>query len=105
MVDKLKALAEPHRLEILRLIDNGELSAGEIASHFEATRPAISQHLHVLLDAGLLEERREGTRRIYRVHPEGFAEVRAFLSRFWDDRLGALKQAVEHKQRRKRGRK
>lgn len=71
------------------------MSAGEIASHFEVTRPAISQHLSVLKDAGLLAERREGTRRIYRLRPEGIAEIRAFLDEMWDDRLHALKRAAE----------
>ncbi|MBS1914578.1 MAG: winged helix-turn-helix transcriptional regulator [Bacteroidetes bacterium] len=104
MVDKLKALAEPNRLEILRLISHEELPAGEIARHFNATRPAISQHLHVLLDAGLIEERREGTRRLYRLRAEGFDEVRSMLKEFWDVRLQALKQKVEQKQRTQRRR-
>jgi DNA-binding transcriptional ArsR family regulator len=92
----LKALAEPRRIEILRVIGSGEAPAGEIARHFDLTRPAISQHLRVLVDAKLLEERREGTRRLYRVRPETFAELRGFLEEFWDTRLSRLKRAVEN---------
>ena len=71
----LRAIAEPHRRQILRLVWDGELSAGEIASHFEVTRPAISQHLTVLKEAGLVSERRNGTKRLYRARPEGLAEL------------------------------
>ncbi len=104
MIDKLKALAEPHRLEIVRLIGKGEMAAGEIAQHFNATRPAISQHLHVLLDAGLISERRDGTRRLYSLRPDAMDDVRAMLSQLWDDGLHALKNAVEHNERNKRRR-
>ena len=82
----LKAIAAPHRRQILSLVRDGELSAGEIAAHFAVTRPAVSQHLNVLKEAGLLNERRNGTRRLYRVRPEGLAPVRAFLEEFWDPR-------------------
>ena len=75
----LKAIAEPRRREILRLVHDAEMPAGAIASHFEVTRPAISQHLRVLLDAGLLTERRQGTRRLYRVRPEGLSELREYV--------------------------
>jgi DNA-binding transcriptional ArsR family regulator len=67
----LKAIAEPRRRQILLLVREGEMTAGEIASHFEVTRPAISQHLTVLKEAGLVSERRDGTKRIYRFRPEG----------------------------------
>ena len=96
----LKAIAEPRRREILRLVSGGELTAGEIAARFDVTRPAISQHLTILRNAGLLEERREGTRRLYRVRPEAFGEVRAYLESFWDEGLLALKNAVESDVRR-----
>jgi DNA-binding transcriptional ArsR family regulator len=96
----LKAIAEPRRREILRLVSGGELTAGEIAARFDVTRPAISQHLTILRNAGLLEERREGTRRLYRVRPEAFGEVRAYLEGFWDEGLLALKNAVESEERR-----
>ena len=73
----------------------GELSVGEIAAHFEVSRPAVSQHLTVLREAGLVDERRNGTRRLYRARPEGLAELKAFLDRFWDERLEALKREAE----------
>jgi DNA-binding transcriptional ArsR family regulator len=91
----LRALSDPTRREILRLVWRSELPAGGIASHFDVTRPAVSQHLKVLKDAGLVTERRDGVRRIYRARPEGLAEVREFLEQFWDDRLLDLKLAVE----------
>src|SRR5213083_1751946 len=72
----LKAIAAPRRRQILTLVRSDELSAGEIAAHFDVTRPAVSQHLRVLKDAHLLVERREGTRRLYRARPEGLAELR-----------------------------
>jgi DNA-binding transcriptional ArsR family regulator len=96
----LRALVEPRRRQILRLVVDRERSAGEIASHFDVTRPAISQHLGVLKDAGLLVERRDGTRRLYRARPEGLDEVRAFLDEFWGDGLERLKTVAEQEQRR-----
>jgi DNA-binding transcriptional ArsR family regulator len=98
----LRALAEPTRREILRLVSSREVPAGEVASHFDVSRPAISQHLKVLKDAGLVSERREGTKRLYTARPEGLSEVRAFLEEFWTDRLDALKQAAEREERRNR---
>lgn len=91
----LTAIAEPHRREILRLIQTKELSSGEIASHFTVTRPAISQHLRVLADAGLVSMHKEGTRRLYRARPEGMAELRDFLEEFWTGRLNVLKAAAQ----------
>ena len=95
----LKAIAEPRRRTILTLVRDGELSAGEIASHFEISRPAVSQHLTVLREAGLVDERRNGTRRLYRARPEGLAELKAFLDGFWDERLEALKREAEKEER------
>jgi len=100
----LKAIAEPRRRQILALVRDEELSAGEIAGHFDVTRPAISQHLTVLKEAGLVNERRNGTRRLYQARPEGLAELRQFLAGFWDQRLDALKREAERKERSKRGR-
>ena len=97
----LKAIAAPRRREILSLVRDGELSAGEIAAHFDVTRPAVSQHLNVLKEAGLLSERRHGTRRLYRARPEGLAQAREFFEEFWDDRLAALKHEAEQKERAK----
>jgi DNA-binding transcriptional ArsR family regulator len=98
----VQAISEPRRREILRLIRDRELAAGEIASRFDVTRPAVSQHLTVLKSAGLVSERREGTRRFYRARPEGLAELRAFLDGFWEGRLERLKQEAEQEQRRGR---
>ena len=91
-----KAIAEPRRRAILRLVRERELPAGEIATHFpDVSRPAISQHIGVLKEAGLLTERRAGTRRLYRADEEGLAGLRAELADFWGDRLADLKRAVE----------
>ena len=100
----LKAIAAPRRRQILTLVRDGELSAGEIASHFDVTRPAVSQHLNVLKEAGLVSERRNGTRRLYRARPEGLAGLRDFLEEFWDVRLEALKREAEKEERKKHGR-
>jgi DNA-binding transcriptional ArsR family regulator len=99
----LKAIAEPRRRQILRLVWDAELSAGEIASQFEITWPAVSQHLGVLKEAGLVDERRNGTKRLYRARPQGLADLKAFLDEFWGDRLEALKREAEREERSKRG--
>lgn len=97
-------MVDPRRREILRLVRDGELPAGAIAARFpDVSRPTVSQHLRVLRDAGLLHERREGTRRLYRTRPEGLGEVRAFLEEFWDSRLQTLKAEAEQEQRRRDG--
>ena len=101
METALKAIAAPRRRAILRLVRDDELSAGEIASHFDVTRPAVSQHLTLLKEAGLVDERRNGTRRLYRARPEGLAELREFLEEFWDARLEALKREAEREERKK----
>jgi DNA-binding transcriptional ArsR family regulator len=95
----LKAIAEPRRRAILRLVTEEELPAGRIAERFEdVSRPAISQHLRVLREAGLVNERKDGRLRLYRARPEGLEEVRAYLDDFWSDRLQALKLAAERAQ-------
>jgi DNA-binding transcriptional ArsR family regulator len=91
----LKALSDPGRRRILTLVRDEERSAGEIAAEFTVTWPAVSQHLRVLKEAGLVTERRDGARRLYRARPEGLREVRAFLDAFWDDKLEQLKREVE----------
>lgn len=100
----LRALSEPRRRQILALVRAEELSAGEIAAHFDVSRPAVSQHLTVLKEAGLLSERRDGTRRLYRAVPEALGELKRFLEEFWDDRLATLKRAAERKEKAKHGR-
>jgi DNA-binding transcriptional ArsR family regulator len=105
MEEAIRAIAEPNRRRILKLVSGGELSAGEIAAEFEITRPAVSQHLTVLREAGLVSERREGTRRLYSLRPEGFADLKSFLEAFWHEGLERLKQAAEaEEKRRQRGR-
>lgn len=99
----LRAIAEPRRRRILELVGGRELSAGEIASHFEVTRPAISQHLGVLKEAGLVNERRNGTQRLYTARPQGLAELKAFLDGFWDEKLEALQREAEREEKEKRG--
>jgi DNA-binding transcriptional ArsR family regulator len=99
----LKAIAEPRRRQILRLVRDHELSAGEIASQFDISWPAVSQHLGVLKEAGLVDERRNGTKRLYRTRPQGLADLKAFLDEFWGERLDALKREAEREERSKRG--
>lgn len=98
----IRALAEPRRRRILELVRDGELTAGEIASTFDVSRPAVSQHLTVLKQAGLLAERREGTKRLYRARAEGLADVREFIETFWDGRLERLRLAAEVEEGRRR---
>jgi DNA-binding transcriptional ArsR family regulator len=100
----LKAIVEPRRREILRLVTADERSAGDIAAHFDVTRSAISQHLKVLREADLVTERRDGTRRLYRARPEGLEDLPTFLDAFWTDHLGDLKREAEAEQRRRDGR-
>jgi DNA-binding transcriptional ArsR family regulator len=97
----LNALAEPRRREILELVRERELAAGEIAANFAVTRSAVSQHLGVLKHAGLLHERREGTKRLYRARPEGLGDLRAFLDEFWGQRLDVLTREAEREERRR----
>src|SRR3954465_20111 len=103
MQSAIQALAEPRRREILKRIRDRELSAGKIASGFDVSRPAISQHLGVLKEAGLVSERREGTKRFYRARPEGLKELREFLEGFWAFSLQQLKREAEAEERKKRG--
>jgi DNA-binding transcriptional ArsR family regulator len=98
----LRALAEPQRRRILSLVRDSELPAGEIAEHFDITPQAVSQHLRVLRDAGLLQERREGTRRLYAIRPEAIESVRTFLDQLWPSSLNRLKATVENDRRRSR---
>jgi DNA-binding transcriptional ArsR family regulator len=94
-----EAIAQPKRREILRLLAARELSAGEVASRFAVTQPAISQHLKVLKQTGLISERRDGTRRFYRVRPEGLVDLHSFLADVMPAGLERLKQAAEEEER------
>lgn len=91
----LRALADPHRRQILRLVQSDELPAGEIAAHFDATQQAVSHHLQVLARAGLLTERRDGVRRLYALDPNGLEPVREVLRELWPAALQRLKAVVE----------
>ncbi|MFE0751550.1 ArsR/SmtB family transcription factor [Gordonia sp. NPDC058843] len=93
--EALRAMAEPRRRAILELVSHEELTAGDIAARFDVSRTAISQHLTVLKDAGLLAERREGTRRIYRTRPEGIDRLRDLLDDMWASSLDVARQLVE----------
>ena len=95
MDEALRALAEPRRRAILRLVAHSELAAGEIAGHFDVTRTAVSQHLTVLKNAGLLTERKVATRRLYRARPEGLAGLRQFLDQMWASSLEVARDLVE----------
>jgi DNA-binding transcriptional ArsR family regulator len=100
----LKALAEPRRREILRIVWNREVGASEIAAHFDVTRSAISQHLAVLRQADLVTERRDGTHRYYRARPETVAELRTFLDDYWTSGLARLRDVAESTERKRRKR-
>ena len=96
-----KALAEPHRRQLLRLLATRELSSGEIAAHFDITGPAVSQHLTVLAVAGLVSMQRKGTKHLYRSSPQRMELLRGYLADFWMASLETLKVEAEAEQRRK----
>src|SRR5215831_12527279 len=91
----LRALGEPRRVEILQILRDRPLAVGEIAARVDVTQQAVSQHLAVLGEAGLVEARKEGTRSVYAVQPDGFAPVEEFVHSFWAPRLRALKDDLE----------
>jgi len=90
MIDVLTALAEPNRRRLLQLLGGGEMTVTELASHFQVTRPAISQHLGVLAEAGLVDVRQAGRFRYYRLNPAGMSMLRAALDAFWTSELEQL---------------
>jgi DNA-binding transcriptional ArsR family regulator len=98
---KIQALGNATRFEIVKLVREREMAAGTIAKRFQLTRPAVSQHLGMLREAGLLDERRVGSQRLYVVRPEGFAEIVEFVEGFWRPRLRRLKLAAEAAERSK----
>lgn len=89
------AVADPIRRRVLELVRDREVPAGELADAFPVTRPAVSRHLRVLREAGLVTERREGRLRLYRADPAPLAELREWLEGYWDGRLDALKELAE----------
>lgn len=92
------AIADPIRRRVLELVRDRELAAGELAGEFEVSRPAVSRHLRVLREAGLVRERRAGRSRLYRADPAPLAELRDWLERYWDERLDALKTLAEEEE-------
>ena len=89
------AIADPIRRRVLELVRDEELPAGRLAAEFDVSRPAVSRHLRVLREAGLVHERRDGRLRLYRADPAPLADVRAWLERYWDERLDALRTLAE----------
>ena len=96
--DTIAALADPTRRAVFERLRGSPLAVGEIARDLPVSRPAVSQHLRVLKEAGLVTERKEGTRRLYRVDPDGLAGLRAYFEGFWTDALAAFKAAAEAEQ-------
>jgi DNA-binding transcriptional ArsR family regulator len=92
---RLDALGDPTRRTIFERLVGGERSVGELARELPVSRPAVSQHLKVLKTAGLVHERRDGTRRLYRVEPDGIAELKAYFDEFWVQAMAAFKAAAE----------
>jgi DNA-binding transcriptional ArsR family regulator len=93
--DQLTALGDPTRRAIFERVATRPRAVGELASELPVSRPAVSQHLKVLKEAGLVTDRQAGTRRIYELDPEGLGALRAYLDRFWTNALTAFKAAVE----------
>src|SRR5919202_2851214 len=94
----MQALADPTRRAVLEQLRDGPRAVGEIARGLPVSRPAVSQHLRVLKEAGLVTDRQNGTRRLYSVDRDGLAELRAYLESFWDEALVRYKQEVERAQ-------
>src|SRR5919199_2619381 len=93
--EAIAALADPTRRAVFERLRGGPLAVGEIARDLPVSRPAVSQHLRVLKEAGLVTERREGTRRLYRIDPDGLAAIRDYFDDFWNEALAAFKAAAE----------
>jgi DNA-binding transcriptional ArsR family regulator len=91
------ALADPTRRAIFERLARGPSAVGDLAREFPVSRPAVSQHLRVLKDAGLVTDRRDGNRRLYAVDPHGVEAMRAYFDTFWSDALAAFQKAAERK--------
>ena len=100
-MEPLQVIAAPRRLRILELVWDQELSAGQIAAHFEVSWPAVSQHLRVLKEAGFVVERRQGTSRIYRADQAALGSLRSVVEDHWRHGLGRVKDLAEAEQRAK----
>ena len=99
---KLQALSNETRFKIVDLVREREMTAGAVARHFKLTRPAVSQHIGILRDAGLLDERRVGAKRLYAINGRSFGELLEYVEAFWRSRLRRLKHAAETMERSKR---
>ena len=95
----IDALGDPTRRAIFERLRSGPLAVVEIADELPVSRPAVSQHLRVLREAGLVTERREGTRRLYRIDPDGLGEVRDYFDDFWNEALASFKATAEEERR------
>jgi DNA-binding transcriptional ArsR family regulator len=93
----LDALGDPTRRAVLELVRTHERPVGDIARHLPVSRPAVSQHLRVLKEAGLVRDRQDGTRRMYSVDPRGLESLRSYLERYWEGALAAFARAAEEK--------
>ncbi|WP_309604986.1 metalloregulator ArsR/SmtB family transcription factor [Phenylobacterium sp.] len=89
------ALADPTRRAVFERLADGPRAVGELARDLPVSRPAVSQHLKVLREAGLVTDRPDGARRVYQIDPQGLGQIRAWLDRFWDEALEAFKAEVE----------
>ena len=98
----LQALGDPTRRSVFEQLRLGPRAVGEVAAQLPVSRPAVSQHLRVLKEAGLVTERQDGTRRLYRVDPHGLAELREYLDGFWEEALASFKAAAEREEGRKK---
>jgi DNA-binding transcriptional ArsR family regulator len=94
--DPFEALGDPNRREILRLLSAGDRPVGELAEQLPISRPAVSRHLRLLKDAGLVSERAEGTRRIYHLHDDGLGAVQEYLLGVWGDATGRYRMLAEN---------
>lgn len=94
--DALQALADPTRRRVFEHLREGPRAVGEIAARMPVSRPAVSQHLRVLKQAGLVADERAGSRRVYRIDPDGLGELRRWLDGFWEDALTAFKAYIEN---------
>ncbi len=97
-MDGMNALGDPTRRAIFELLADGPRPVGEIARELPVTRPAVSQHLKVLKEAGLVIDRADGNRRLYQLNPDGVGALRAYFDRFWNRALTSFKHAVEQRQ-------
>jgi DNA-binding transcriptional ArsR family regulator len=95
IVEAAAAISDPIRRRVLELVRDRELPAGELAAQFDVSRPAVSRHLRVLREAGLVHERKQGRLRLYRADPAPLEELREWLDAYWSGRLQALKRAAE----------